>query len=186
MLTWCHSILIYTDRDHIYWLILSESVIMSAVTTGNAAPEAADPRQQLGEAVKARRLQLGISVRAAAESAGMARTTWISLEDASRRTAETNHAAIERTLKWGAGSLNAILRGEEPTPRQSEPDESVVHAERPRPAPQPSDDAVVRILRNPDLSDEEKSAIIRTLLDEQRRFAQKRADELMRAYRGQD
>jgi transcriptional regulator with XRE-family HTH domain len=72
-------------------------------------------RRRLGELVLVRRKELGFSLREVARRSGLMRPTWTGLEQGTRRTAEYNFAAIERTLEWGQGSVDRILRGESPT-----------------------------------------------------------------------
>jgi transcriptional regulator with XRE-family HTH domain len=73
-------------------------------------------RLSLGQLVLARRKELGLSIREAARRAGVMRPTWTGLEQGSRRTADYNFAAMERTLGWAAGSIESVLDGGEPTP----------------------------------------------------------------------
>jgi transcriptional regulator with XRE-family HTH domain len=75
-------------------------------------------RDLLAKKVRARRVELGLSVRAAAQAADIDRNTWSYLEDGSRRTSEFKYAGIERALQWESGSVAAILEGREPTPVQ--------------------------------------------------------------------
>src|SRR4051812_29635712 len=72
-------------------------------------------RLRLGHLVLARRKELGLSIREAARRAGVMRPTWTGLELGVRRTADYNFAAMERTLEWGAGSIETVLGGGEPT-----------------------------------------------------------------------
>ena len=72
-------------------------------------------RRRLGELVLARRKELGFSLREVARRSGLMRPTWTGLEQGTRRTAEYNFAAIERTLQWTPGSIDHALRGETPT-----------------------------------------------------------------------
>jgi hypothetical protein len=136
------------------------SGIISHVSTADDPP--AD-LQRLAKAVKNRRLELGLSLRKAAETAELARNTWTSLEDASRRTAETSYAAIERTLNWAPGSMKAVLAGATATPEVQpgpggEPEQ-----------PADSDEAIVRVMRSTKLTDAQKARIVRTLIAEQER-----------------
>lgn len=124
------------------------------------------PIRRLAGKVKARRLQLGLSVRQAAETADIARNTWTALEDGSKKTAETSYAAVERTLRWAAGSINTIKAGGEPR-----------EIATPEPAPLPdnaaqipasdADAAIIRIMRSDEITDEQKARIIRVLIAEQ-------------------
>jgi Helix-turn-helix domain len=77
-------------------------------------------RQRLGLFVVARRKELGLSIREAARRAGVMRPTWTGLEEGSRRTADYNFAAMERTLSWGPGSIEAVLAGGDPMVVDSE------------------------------------------------------------------
>jgi transcriptional regulator with XRE-family HTH domain len=77
-------------------------------------------RQRLGLLVVARRKELGLSIREAARRAGVMRPTWTGLEEGSRRTADYNFAAMERTLRWSTGSIEAVLAGGEPAVSDSE------------------------------------------------------------------
>jgi transcriptional regulator with XRE-family HTH domain len=71
-------------------------------------------RERLADRVRKRRLELGLSVRAAAKAAGVDRATWGSLEDSTRATRTQYFAGIERALEWAAGSCEVILDGGEP------------------------------------------------------------------------
>lgn len=74
-----------------------------------------DPRRRLAEAIRKRRLRLGLSVREAAKRAGVAQNTWAGAEKGTQRTAEYNYAGLERTLMWAQGSVDELLAGGEPT-----------------------------------------------------------------------
>jgi transcriptional regulator with XRE-family HTH domain len=71
-------------------------------------------RERLADRVRTRRLRLGLSVSKAARDAGISRTTWISIEEASRDTHAHTYRAIERVLEWPEGAIEAILAGGEP------------------------------------------------------------------------
>jgi transcriptional regulator with XRE-family HTH domain len=73
-------------------------------------------QQRLARLVKARRLQLHLSVRAAAKAAGVDRNTWSSLEDGTRVLQDRNYAKIETALQWPTGEVPRILSA----PAQSE------------------------------------------------------------------
>ncbi|MET0492889.1 MAG: hypothetical protein ABW000_07125 [Actinoplanes sp.] len=66
----------------------------------------------LSRVVRDRRLEMGLSVNAAAKHAGINRLTWTAIEDGSRRTQEHNYAGVERALQWAAGSIQQLLSGE--------------------------------------------------------------------------
>lgn len=71
--------------------------------------------QRLAQIVKARRVELGLSVRDIAKQAVIDRQTWTNLEAAARTLRTTNWSKVERVLGWGPGSIAAILDGGEPT-----------------------------------------------------------------------
>ncbi|MEV5629133.1 helix-turn-helix domain-containing protein [Micromonospora tulbaghiae] len=113
-------------------------------------------QELLAARVRARRMELGLSVRKAAESAEMDRNTWSYLEDGSRRTAEFKYAGIERALRWAPGSVAAILGGGEPTPAD--------------PAVAVEDDEEIALVRSdPRLSDEMRERIIALILERRQR-----------------
>ncbi len=70
----------------------------------------------LAEAVTARRVELGLSVRAIVPGSGISRTTWIAIEEGSRRLSRHLWGALERRLGWATGSVQAIINGGEATP----------------------------------------------------------------------
>ncbi|MFI5891975.1 hypothetical protein ACIA5D_17880 [Actinoplanes sp. NPDC051513] len=154
------------------------------MTSADAAPDSTDARQRLADQVRSRRLQLGLSVRAAAEQAGIARGTWIGLEDASRRTAETSYAGIERILQWAPGSVSGVLGGEQPADAlvdpSSTPDSMLAAGAGHLTSTAAADDIIIEIMRREDLTERQKARIIRTLIAEQERFARERAGELIR------
>lgn len=162
---------------------------MSAVSAAAPTTQDAERRRRLAEQVRARRLELGISVRAAATQAGVARDTWIGLEEATRRTAETSYAAIEKTLQWETGSISAVLAGGEPTPVTEDPPGPAMQLKTTgsmrlstpiRPISEhPGDAALIRVMNNPDLTNAEKAKIVRAVISEQERFAERRAAELI-------
>lgn len=73
-----------------------------------------DQHRRLGELIRKRRLQLGLSMRAAAIAAGVNRTTWATAETGGRRTTEHLLPGIERTLRWAPGSIDLVLAGGNP------------------------------------------------------------------------
>jgi transcriptional regulator with XRE-family HTH domain len=68
-----------------------------------------EPQQRLAQAVRDRRLKLGLSVRAAAKKAGVDRNTWMSVEDGSRTLQDRNYAKFEHALDWPDGAIEARL-----------------------------------------------------------------------------
>ncbi|MEV0726050.1 helix-turn-helix transcriptional regulator [Micromonospora purpureochromogenes] len=115
-------------------------------------------RDLLAQKVRARRVELGLSVRAAAQAAEMDRNTWSYLEDGSRKTAEFKYAGIERALRWEPGSVSAILEGREPTPISG-----------PKAAEDPVDEEIELVRTDPKLSDEMRDRIIRLILERRKR-----------------
>lgn len=70
-----------------------------------------EARARLGRAVKLRRTEIGLSLRRAALSSGIARNTWKGLEEGTRATQDQHYGAIERTLLWPAGEMLRIWEG---------------------------------------------------------------------------
>lgn len=79
-------------------------------------------RKQARLALQARRSELGFtSQEALAEAADVGLSTVARLERGQRLSA-VKEAAVERTLRWEYGSIDALFRGEEPTPLQEPSD----------------------------------------------------------------
>lgn len=114
-------------------------------------------RDLLARRVRARRVELGLSVRAAAQAAEMDRNTWSYLEDGSRRTSEFKYAGIERALQWAPGSVAAILEGREPTPIQSGD------------AGEPVDEELELVRTDPKLTPDMRKRIIALILERRER-----------------
>lgn len=72
-----------------------------------------DRRKELGDFVRARRLELRLSVRAAAKQAGVDRQTWQSLEDGTRATQDRVLPAVEEVLGMQSGALARQFGGDE-------------------------------------------------------------------------
>lgn len=70
---------------------------------------------RLGRAVAERRLELGLSVRAAAMIAEINRATWGTLEEGDRRLSRHLWKGVEGALNWAPGSVSRILAGGDPT-----------------------------------------------------------------------
>ncbi|MFF4834039.1 helix-turn-helix domain-containing protein [Streptomyces sp. NPDC001315] len=68
---------------------------------------------RLGRRVKAHRLQLYPSRKAAADVAGVTKDTWQRVEEG-RPAREVSYAGIDRALGWAVGSCVAIAEGGEP------------------------------------------------------------------------
>lgn len=71
-------------------------------------------RERLAQAIRTRRLALGLPVQRAAREAGVDRTTWIKAEAAERDIGDHTAAKIERQLGWRPGSIDKIRHGGEP------------------------------------------------------------------------
>lgn len=80
---------------------------------------------RLGRVVADRRLELGLSVRAAAARAGINRATWGTLEDGDRRLSKHLWTAVEEALFWEPGSIDRIIAGGDPTPRRNPHPETI-------------------------------------------------------------
>lgn len=70
----------------------------------------------LSTTVRDRRLELGLSARTASARAGINRATWASLEANTNRLSRHLWSAVETTLQWQPGSIEAVLAGGDPTP----------------------------------------------------------------------
>lgn len=116
-------------------------------------------RERLARCVQDRRRELRLSVRAAAQLAGIDRATWSSAEAATRRTAEYHYAGIENALQWAPGSIDAILSGGAPTPRVGEA----------LAAPRERDEEVQLVLDDPTLSNRMKQRIIEMVYERRER-----------------
>lgn len=84
--------------------------------------------ERLKNAVKARRLELGLGQKKAAELADVAKDTWRRVE-AATLVREMNYAKIDQALGWAVGSCILIAEGGEPVLAEpSEADPSVTLA----------------------------------------------------------
>lgn len=84
--------------------------------------------ERLKNAVKARRLELGLGQKKAAELADVAKDTWRRVE-AATLVREMNYAKIDQALGWAVGSCILIAEGGEPVPAEpSEADPTVTLA----------------------------------------------------------
>lgn len=68
---------------------------------------------RLGARVKAHRLQLYSSRKAAADAGGITKDTWQRVEEG-RAAREVSYVGVERALHWAAGSCIAVAEGGEP------------------------------------------------------------------------
>lgn len=80
---------------------------------------------RLGRVVADRRLELGLSVRAAATRAGINRATWGTLEEGDRRLSKHLWTAVEEALSWEPGSIDRIITGGNPTPQRDPHPETI-------------------------------------------------------------
>jgi hypothetical protein len=83
--------------------------------------EVGGDRERLGRLIRERRLERGLSVRAAAIAAQIDRATWAAAEAGTRGIREHNYAGVERTLRWVPGSIYEILEGGNPVPVENPP-----------------------------------------------------------------
>ena len=71
---------------------------------------------EVGAAIKARRLQLGMAELAFVTAAGIDAKTLQRLEDGTRWPWESTRLKIEQALKWSPGDIEKLRAGGEPTP----------------------------------------------------------------------
>ncbi|HEV2780378.1 MAG TPA: hypothetical protein VGX25_13395 [Actinophytocola sp.] len=76
----------------------------------------------LGTRITARRDDLGLSMSAAARSAGVNRLTWRAWEKDMSVPESYNHVKIERVLRWERGSVAEVLNGRPPVELADEAD----------------------------------------------------------------
>ncbi len=129
-----------------------------------------DHRERLGQLIAAYRKRRGLSVRAAADGAGIDRMTWTAAEKGTKRTAEYIYGPIERVLGWAPGSVDQILTGGELTELPEE------QAWRPQPKPEPKrerDEEIELVLADDTLDNEMKMEIIELIYE--RRKAERAA-----------
>lgn len=62
----------------------------------------------IGDEVKRRRLELGLSQRAAASAAGVSTTTWLSLEKYGNAVNDLTARNVARALDWPADALDRL------------------------------------------------------------------------------
>ena len=149
---------------------------------------------RLGQLVTARRVALGYRRREDLTTAfdGVSQRTLGDIETARKAGYHRNTlATLEHALQWAPGSIQAILTGGEPTPAPASANyipspitqhlaDAAAYADT-----HPVDPALIRVMRSPDLTDEQKARIMRSLIAEQERFAERRADELIRQALGE-
>jgi DNA-binding XRE family transcriptional regulator len=70
---------------------------------------------RLGQAVRGRRIELGLTQKQAALDAGLSDTTWLALETGKATSARTRRAAAQ-VLEWTPESPELILAGADPEP----------------------------------------------------------------------
>lgn len=180
------------SKVNLCWVAQPSSAIMCHMATRDASAESAEMRHKLAGLVRDRRLQLGLSVRSAADMGRVARGTWTALEEGTRRTADNNYAGVERALRWAPGSITAILAGGGPTIAVNITDyasatESVTVDKNPGYDPATDDEALIRVMRS-DLPESRKRDLIQILIAEKERAERERverAEELIRLIRGE-
>lgn len=116
-------------------------------------------RRRLANAMADRRRELRLSVRAAAQRAGIDRATWTAAEAATRRIAEYNYAGVEAALDWEPGSVDQILAGRPPTPRLAGTPATAT----------PRDEEVELVANDPDLDNTMKAEIINLIYERRER-----------------
>lgn len=112
------------------------------------------PRQRLGGLVALRRKELALSMRAAADAAGIGRPTWTALEQASRETEAYIYARVERVLGWKLGSIEVVLAGGQPLV-ETDPERHANHRGR-----RSSDDLIRDIWADPELDIDQKERYV--------------------------
>lgn len=74
-----------------------------------------DDWKRVGDAVKARRLELGLKQREAALRGRVSDTTWNSVENARRSSFDAaTRAGVCRALRWSVDSIDRLLEGARP------------------------------------------------------------------------
>lgn len=147
------------------------------------------PRERLAAHIKARRLALRLSTRAAAEAARIDRATWTTAEAGSRDLREYNYTGIERALSWEPGTIDKLLAGEIDQPIvATRAVAGTAHANLPaldarmRGQVLAQDDALIESIWASPLPDEDKIELVRIVLDERadadRRAADRFAERL--------
>jgi hypothetical protein len=116
-------------------------------------------RERLATAMLDRRRALRLSIRAAAQRAGVDRATWTSAENAIRQLAEYNYAGVEAALEWEPGSVEAVLAGDTATPRPAGTTAT----------PASRDEEIALVADDPDLDNEMKQRIIEMIFERRER-----------------
>lgn len=83
------------------------------------AAEHDSARRRLADAIDERRLDLDLRLTDVAERAGITRQTLRRVRFESGEITALTKAGLERSLQWRRGSIDAILRGGDPTPIES-------------------------------------------------------------------
>ncbi len=147
--------------------------------------------QRLGQHVTARRIELGYRRREDLTAAveGVSLRTLGDIESGRRQGYHRNTLAVlEHALRWAPGSIAAILEGGQPQVIVSAPAETTTTTYTiPKAAAMshPADVALIQIMRSPDLTDEQKARVVRALLEDQAKYAERRAAELIEQVRGE-
>jgi hypothetical protein len=77
------------------------------------------PHERLDEALEARRIELGMEWVDVAEAAGRSAETIRSWRRGESRPRAVNKRKLERAMNWAAGSIDAVLAGDNPVPLES-------------------------------------------------------------------
>lgn len=117
-------------------------------------------RERLGQLMLERRKERRLSVRAAAREAGIDRDTWADAENARRRISEHNYAGVEDALAWTRGSIDAILAGGAPAPREDGAEAEAVEG---------PDEEIDLVRSDPNLDDAMKAQIIELIRERRER-----------------
>lgn len=147
--------------------------------------------RRLGKYVEERRRGLGLTQEDVRARGGPSTATMRLIEGALQDSYRPSILGrLERSLDWSAGSVQAILEGSEPTeaPRLRLPAQRVGgnRGDHPDEEPVPADDADIELVMDSDLPYEEKSRIVRELIEErgeERRRRYQRAQRLVDMYR---
>jgi transcriptional regulator with XRE-family HTH domain len=125
------------------------------------APDPLPDRRQLAERVHRRRLELDLSINAAARLGSMSPITWSRVESG-KSVRELTYAGVDRALNWETGTAERLLRGGDP---------AVSHDERPAtpsgpPVRYPDDPVLQHLWNTPDdaLSDDQRHALVQLYL----------------------
>ncbi|MET8377954.1 helix-turn-helix domain-containing protein [Streptomyces microflavus] len=75
-----------------------------------------EDHSRLAERVITRREELALSIRRAAQTAGIAYDTWRRIESGAKKVHRSSIAKVDAVLGWAPGSAIGVLEGREPIP----------------------------------------------------------------------